>query len=402
MGKRNQARKAAQANKARRVAKRAAPAPAPKPAPAPSRGGGGGGGRAQAPSAPAPKRSAGPQTANQMRKRVQRQEAAGKDTSNAQRRLDAVQAQRKQERNKSYGSQGEVSGVSDFDFSKKGKDTVEKGELNHLKKQGFSREEIAKHVNESGMKIRKGAQAKLDNWAARAKAKEKAAVVKKDPIKTTVVEEKTKVENPSLNANTNEEPNTVPVYKPITVDPAEELLTITGDGAGNNTAVNQSQDQTVSQDNDINSTVTGDNNNVNISQDNSVRQYGGINKSFVYNGSSNGKNYMDTPVSAATMGGFYHDEDTPGRSAAFVDRYTTMNSDYQKRFQNTNFAQSAITKGRQNKAVDIDAIDQRVNDRAKLSRARSSSMAGDIFGDMYNYKPEEFTPAKYEDKDEDE
>jgi hypothetical protein len=78
-----------------------------------------------------------------------------------------------------------------------------------------------------------------------------------------------------------------------------------------------------------------------------------------------------------------------------------MNSDYQKRFANTNFAQSAITKGAQNQAVDIGAIDQRVNDRAKLSRARSSSMAGDIFGDMYNYTPEKFESAKTEDKEED-
>jgi hypothetical protein len=77
-----------------------------------------------------------------------------------------------------------------------------------------------------------------------------------------------------------------------------------------------------------------------------------------------------------------------------------MNSDYQKRFQNTNFAQQAITKGAQNKAVDIGAIDQRVNDRAKANRARSSSMAGDIFGDMFNYKPAEFTPAKFGDDDE--
>jgi hypothetical protein len=393
MGKRNQARKAAQANKARRVAKRNAPAPAAKSAPA-SRGGGGGS-QAQA----APQRSAGPQTANQMRKRVQRLEAAGKDTSNAQRRLDAVQAQRKQERNKSYGSQGEISGVSDFDFSKRGKDTVEKGELNYLKNQGFSKEEIAKHVNESGMKIRKGAQAKLDGWSA---AKAKAKTVKENPVvKETPAQETIKVESTTTqtksensNANVGEELNTVPVYKPITVDPADTLLNTNG------TKVSQSQDQAVSQDNDINSTITGDNNNVNISQDNSVRQYGGINKSFVYNGSSNGKNYMDTPVSAATMGGFYHDEDTPGKSASFVDRYTTMNSDYQKRFANTNFAQQAITKASQNKAVDVGALDQRVNDRAKANRARSSSMAGDIFGDMYNYKPAEFNPAKFDDDEE--
>jgi hypothetical protein len=67
-----------------------------------------------------------------------------------------------------------------------------------------------------------------------------------------------------------------------------------------------------------------------------------------------------------------------------------MNSDYQKRFQNTNFAQQAITKAAQSQAVDIDALDERTDERAKANRARSSSMAGDIFGDMFNYKPEDY------------
>ena len=62
----------------------------------------------------------------------------------------------------------------------------------------------------------------------------------------------------------------------------------------------------------------------------------------------------------------------------------TMNRDYQKQFSNNNFAQQAITKGAQTAAIDVAALDQRVNDRAKLSRARSTSMAGDIFGDMFN------------------
>ena len=388
MGKRNQARKAAQAKKAARVEKRSAPA----------KSSGGGSKQSSSPARSSNNNSAKrpePRTANQLRKRVERQEAAGRSTTAAQAKLDKVSANRKAARNESYRSQGEISGVSDFDFSKRGKDTVEKGELNYLKNQGLDKGDIAKYVNESGMRIRKGAQNKLNSWAS---AKEKAKTVKETPVvqKTPEVETKnTQVKTEYSNANVAEELNTVPVYKPITVDPADTLLNTNG------TKVTQSQDQAVSQDNDINSTVTGDNNNVNISQDNSVRQYGGSNKSFVYNASSNGKNYMDTPVSAATMGGFYHDEDSPAKSASFVDRYTTMNTDYQKRFANTNFAQQAITKASQNKAVDVGALDQRVNDRAKANRARSSSMAGDIFGDMFNYKPAEFNPAKFGDDDED-
>ena len=393
MGKRNQARKAAQAKKSARVEKRASS----------SKSSSGGGGSSSSRSSGNNNSSRGPEprTANQLRKRVQRQEAAGRSTTSAQAKLDKITTRRETARNKSYASQGELSGASDFDFSKRSDKTVEKGELAYLKNKGFSTESIAEHAKASGLRIRKGAQDKLNSWAS---AKEKAKTVKENPVKETVEEvnkvdtTKTQVKTENSNANVAEELNTVPVYKPITVDPADTLLNTSSSKTG--TKVAQSQDQTVSQDNDINSTVTGDNNNVNISQDNSVRQYGGINKSFVYNASSNGKNYMDTPVSAATMGGFYHDEDTPGKSASFVDRYTTMNTDYQKRFANTNFAQQAVTKASQNKAVDIGALDQRTDDRAKANRARSSSMAGDIFGDMFNYKPAEFKSAEFGDDDE--
>ena len=390
MGKRNQARNKGQARKAKRGGggggnrggNRAAATSAKKSggnnnnAAMKGNGGGGGGNK--------------PRTAGELRARIKERKADGQNTSRAQAKLDAIVKDRRRQGNKSHKSQGEIKQVSDFDFSKRGKDTVEKGELRHLRKQGLSRDEISEYVNESGLRVRKGAQRKMDKWAS---AKQRAEQREKDKETETNTDTETETgagtttqteTNNNDNANVSQEPTTIPVPKPITVNPAEDILN------GNTTTVDQVQDQEVSQDNDINSTVTGDNNNVNISQDNSVRQYGGINKSFVYNGSSNGKNYLDTPVSAATMAGYYHDEDTPASSASFVDRYTTMNSDYQKRFQNTNFAQQAITKAAQSQAVDIGALDERVDERAKANRARSSSMAGDIFGDMFNYKPEDY------------
>jgi len=427
MGKRNNAKGRSQAQKAARQEQRQEQRQENRAAAASSSGGGGGGNN-QAQSAGGNNQSnlsvntqsnsggnnnssnqqrKGPTTRRELKQRIDKREEAGKTATNAQAKLDALRTKRKTARDESYNSQGEISGVSDFDFSKRGKDAVEKGELNHLKNQGLSKEDIAAHVNESSMKIRKGAQHKLDRWAS---AKEKADAAKKAAEKAAeeaaAAAEQESVPPPTTsqeqtetsNANVAQEPNTVPEYTPITINPAENLLN-SGSGTLNNTQVAQSQDQIVSQDNDINSNVTGDNNNVNISQDNSVRQYGGINKSFVYNGSSNGNNYMDTPVSAGTIGGYFYDADSPAKSASFVDRYQTMNNDYQKQYSNNNFAQQAIARAAQNKAVDIGAIDQRVNDRAKANRARSSSMAGDIFGDMFNYKPEDFVPAKTDDKD---
>ena len=154
----------------------------------------------------------------------------------------------------------------------------------------------------------------------------------------------------------------------------------------------QAMNQNANQDNDVTSTVTGDNNTVRIDQDNSVRKYGGINKSFIYNG-GNGNNYEDTPVSAGTMGGYFYDEDSPGKSASFVDRYTTMNDDYQKKYKNSSHAQDAINAASKNEAINFSALDQKINDRAKASRARSTVMAGDIFGDMFNYRPDSWRNA---------
>ena len=157
-----------------------------------------------------------------------------------------------------------------------------------------------------------------------------------------------------------------------------------------NAVTNGSQRQDITQDNDINTNINGDNNLVNNNQDNSIRQYGGNTKTFIYNGNANGNPYENTPVSAGTMAGFFHDEDSPGSSAAFVDRYSTMNRDNQKRYKNPGIAQTSIQNAKRNEAINFDNLDQRIQDRSKASRARSTTMAGEIFGDMFNFKPQDF------------
>lgn len=151
----------------------------------------------------------------------------------------------------------------------------------------------------------------------------------------------------------------------------------------------------------ISSTINGNNNNVDqsVTQNiNNSRTYGGTNKSFTYNGSTNGNNYEDTPVSAGTIAGHFYDGDSPTKSAAFLDRYTTMNDDYQKSYENRGRAQTAINAASKNEAIDFDQMDERIGDRAKASRARSTVMAGDIFGDMWNYKaPDWRNPDKMEE-----
>jgi len=148
------------------------------------------------------------------------------------------------------------------------------------------------------------------------------------------------------------------------------------------------------------STINGDNNNVDqsITQNiNNSRTYGGTNKSFTYNGSSNGNNYEDTPVSAGTMAGHFYDGDSPAKSAAFLDRYMTQNTDYQKQFENRGHAQNAIDKADKNQTINIDNLDQRITERTKATRARSTAMAGDIFGDMFNFSPDKFKGPEAQD-----
>ncbi len=121
-----------------------------------------------------------------------------------------------------------------------------------------------------------------------------------------------------------------------------------------------------------NSTINGDNNNV----DQSITQ--NINNSRYYGGH---KGYGDSP----------------GRSASFVDRYMTQNMDYQKQFDNKGRAQDSIDKADANQTINIDNLDQRIKARTTASRARSTAMAGDLFGDMYNFSPESFKGPEAQD-----
>ena len=161
-----------------------------------------------------------------------------------------------------------------------------------------------------------------------------------------------------------------------------------------NSSEGLAQNQGVRQDNDINTNINGDNNTVKNTQDNSVRQYGGNTKVFNYQG---GGDLNDSPVSAGTMAGYFYDEDSPAKSAAFVDRYTSQNRDYQKQFQDRGHAQDAISKADKNQTINIDNLDQRITERTKATRARSTAMAGDIFGDMFNFSPDKFKGPEAQD-----
>jgi len=293
------------------------------------------------------------------------------------------QKARRASRQENFDAQDNHS-ASDFNFDQHGKGHIGWQEIRHLEKQGHSRDDIMAAAKANGGEIGGRAQKRFDKWG---EAKERAQTNK------PAVEPSTSALTGGGDSAVKTQPNVGGAPGYTGTNPNDTPQTA-------NDKAHQAQNQNANQDNDVTSTINGDGNTVRIDQDNSVRQYGGINKSFTYNGGSNGNNYEDTPVSAGTMGGYFHDEDSPGRSASFVDRYTTMNDDYQKRYQNTGYAQASIDAASKNKAVDVNALDQRINDRAAATRARSTVMAGDIFGDMFNFKPTDWKNT-VEDKDKD-
>ena len=148
--------------------------------------------------------------------------------------------------------------------------------------------------------------------------------------------------------------------------------------------IKNTQTQDITQDNDITSNVNGNNNTVINEQDNSIRQYGGDNRSFVYNAGKNSNPYESTPVSAATMSGFYDVNDSPGAAASWNDRYTTMNRDNQKRYAGEamkTFAKYGNTDAR---SYTNESMENALSKSTQYSFDRADRQTGHVFGDIWN------------------
>lgn len=142
--------------------------------------------------------------------------------------------------------------------------------------------------------------------------------------------------------------------------------------------------QNVNQDNDIETTITGDNNKVFNDQDNSIRQYGGDNRSFTYNaGPGKRGKYMQTPVSAATMSGFYAVDDSPAAQAKFTDLHSQLNADKQKRYAGDAFkvSQKYMTDARD---YTPESMENYLNKHIQYSYDRADRQTGLTFGDIWN------------------
>ena len=210
----------------------------------------------------------------------------------AEKRKSRMQARRTAQR-KDFANQN-IESASDFNFDQHGENHVSGREVRYLREQhkggkGNVRDTYAALTaqKEGGAEFGKRAQSQYDRMGkriekldARKAAKQKAQAAGSTGQSENAIDKTQTGENDS--APKNEELNYAAVM------PNEY-------NQANTTEIENTQEQNVRQDNDINTNVSGDNNTVITEQDNSIRQYGGDNRSFVYNSNGGGAG-SDMPV----------------------------------------------------------------------------------------------------------
>ena len=289
-----------------------------------------------------------------------------------------------------------VENINDFDAAASGRgagkntNRLSNTDIKGLQKEGgFSRKEILQYVEDnpdvdaSGKKAQKLLGRYKDRIAANEKEKESAAT---NPVETTPTPDPVAppAPTPEPTPPTPATPNPTPEATNPTPSPGTGINAPVSGSTGN---VDSSQD----------ASIVGDNNSINqeTTIDNSSRVYGGSNRIFDYTGGSNPA--TDTPVSAATMGGFYDVDDSASANASRLDRQIEQNQDAQKYWQQnaSSIAADAIKMASANTSINPDAIDERLAKSEQDSFDRAAQMGANIFGDMAAYGgAPTFKPAK--------
>ena len=170
------------------------------------------------------------------------------------------------------------------------------------------------------------------------------------------------------------------------------------------------QTNTQTQDNDNTQDNSNNSGTINTNIDNSQRIYGGSSRTFNYQSGNTGNQEgggggsgVDSPASMATMAGFYDVDDSPAANAQFVDMYSDMNNQLQKKHTQgmTGTAQTAIDQAAQNSYINPAKLDNRILARQKASTAKANVMGSHIFGDQGSLTPPSWSQPKKEDEVED-
>ena len=275
--------------------------------------------------------------------------------------------------------------IADFDLSaggagsKKGTERLSAQDIKRLKKQGgFSREEIVEYAENHDFGDGPGAsggkaQALLNKY--------KDAIAANKGKKEEDVEPVT--ETPST-------PTPTPV--------AQETEGSAAIGDNSNASGPQQADTAIGGGTQQ-TQIAGDNNTVTNNQaiDNS-RSYGGSSRIFNYQGT--GDLTKDTPVSAATMAGFYDVDDSPAANASRLDRQVDQNRQNQQYYQEraSKITQNALDGAAENTYIDPAALDKRVSAGAQNMFDMSTVMGANIFGDMSAFKAPTWNSPKAPEK----
>jgi len=282
--------------------------------------------------------------------------------------------------------------ITTYDSSSVGTDKYSHNDVKALKDQGYSTSEIGEYFDSLGE------DAKLGNAAQRLRDKWVNSLTGNDNEDKGDNEE---VVDNTIDNSTVQLPDYTVVSDGTTGDSTTPIATPSNPEIGSGGVVNtpdNSQEQNVSQDNDITTTINGDGNSVWNNQDNSIRQYGGDNRSFVYNGSrgsssdgSSSSNWLyDTPASAATMAGFYDVDDSPAAQQQRYDQWTTANRDNQQRYAGSGAAIASMFSNYDARDYTPESIQQAIYDSLQYSRDRADVQTGLTLGDIWrsDYAPD--------------
>ena len=171
-------------------------------------------------------------------------------------------------------------------------------------------------------------------------------------------------------------------------NPIDNTQTAVNDSVPSNQQINDTnikniQEQRINQNNDIKTDVNGNNNTVINNQDNSIRQYGGDNRSFVYN--SNGGSSSDSPVSAATMSGYYDVDDSPAAQAKFQSMYKDFNRGNSNRFAGQALQSlNTYAKNFDPREYTAESMENALGRSTQYSFDRADRQTGHVFGDIWN------------------
>jgi len=161
-----------------------------------------------------------------------------------------------------------------------------------------------------------------------------------------------------------------------------------GQQTGNTSSGDSSISSPINQDNDI--SIDGNSNQV--SQDNSINQsidsrdqsdnrryYGGSSRTFNYSGGDGENNLYDSPVSKATMGGFYDTDDSPAAAAKFMDMYIDSNMLGQKDMRKS-YDKRKIDDYGSNNPQRLTELENNMNTSIADSRKRAEQRNQTLFG----------------------